>query len=71
MHLQGSYNLRNDFPGLYETALESTKTGPVPNYTVISDWADSMRAVGGCPGRSTPATLCAWACMHEQQGGGP
>lgn len=41
---QESFNLRNDFPDLYAQALADTKADAVPNYTLISEWGESLRA---------------------------
>lgn len=32
-----------DYPELYNRALESTKSTPAPNKTLVSDWGDSLK----------------------------
>ncbi|KAG2451867.1 hypothetical protein HYH02_003643 [Chlamydomonas schloesseri] len=39
-----SYNLRSMYPEVYDQALRETKADPVPNYTLISEWGDSLKA---------------------------
>lgn len=50
---QESFNLRDYYPGLYERALLDTRADPVKNYTLISEYGDSLRAVSSSS-----------ACMH-------
>eukprot|EP00198_Chlamydomonas_reinhardtii_P008874 XP_001698211.1 flagellar associated protein [Chlamydomonas reinhardtii] len=39
-----SYNLRSMYPEIYDQALRETKADAVPNYTLISEWGDSLKA---------------------------
>ncbi|KAG2441694.1 hypothetical protein HXX76_003310 [Chlamydomonas incerta] len=39
-----SYNLRSMYPDIYDQALRETKADAVPNYTLISEWGDSLKA---------------------------
>ncbi|KAG2488316.1 hypothetical protein HYH03_013166 [Edaphochlamys debaryana] len=39
-----SYNLRSMYPDIYDQALRDTKADPVPNYTLLSAWGDSLKS---------------------------
>jgi hypothetical protein len=37
------YNFRDDHPEMYQQAVDSTRSKPVPNFTFVSDWGDSLK----------------------------
>lgn len=38
-----TFNARDDNPELYAKAMQFLKSEPTPNYTLISEWGDSLR----------------------------
>jgi hypothetical protein len=41
---QMAYHLKQMYPELYDQAVSSTRAAPAPNYTLISEWGDSLKA---------------------------
>jgi hypothetical protein len=41
---QMAYHLKQMYPELYDQAVASTKAAPAPNYTLTSEWGDSLKA---------------------------